>query len=95
MMCVSDSLTVVQYINNGVSIHHRYSNEIEESRRYLSLQWDIKISHGCWEGNQCADFLAKMGASCSDNVEVLLHDAPAGLLGLLANDATGTSFIRK
>ncbi|PNX87151.1 ribonuclease H, partial [Trifolium pratense] len=61
--CYSDSLQAVSLIRDGVSAFHQYANEIQKIRQLLSRDWNVVINHTFREGNACADFLAKMGAS--------------------------------
>jgi hypothetical protein len=54
---------------------------------------NVTVCHTLCEGNQCADFMAKFGAS--SNIEFLLHASPPdNLLHLLKIDAAGTFFSR-
>ncbi|MCI78157.1 N-hydroxycinnamoyl/benzoyltransferase, partial [Trifolium medium] len=46
------------------------------------------------EGNNCADFLAKLGAS-SDSDLTIHASPPEGFLDILRSDATGTFFLRE
>jgi len=69
---------------------------------YAVLLQDIKhmlgnrnftLHHTLKESNQCADFLAKMGAS-SEDVFTVHPLPPAELLSLIRKDAMGTCFPR-
>jgi len=60
----------------------------------LIHQSNVTICHTLREGNRCADFIAKLGAS-SDK-ELLLCDSPStDLLSLLKIYAADTFFSRK
>jgi len=53
----------------------------------LIEQNNITICHTLWEGNQCADFMAKFGAL--SNVDLLIHPSPLDdMTSLLKVDAT-------
>lgn len=91
--CVSDSLDTVNYVKKGVTNHHRYSNEIVKIQNLLLQDWQCSITHNCREGNQCADFLAKLGAN-SGVAMMVIQEPPTGLQPLLAADAAGVSFMR-
>jgi len=59
----------------------------------LPIAWNISLHHTLREGNQCADFLAKLGAN-SDALFEVHHAPPTDLLPLLRADAIGTFFVR-
>ncbi|GAU24479.1 hypothetical protein TSUD_319560 [Trifolium subterraneum] len=59
--CLSNSLQLVNLIRSGVSLHHRFANEILSIRRLITRDWEVVLSHTLREGNSCADVLAKMG----------------------------------
>jgi ribonuclease HI len=62
IMCYSDSLQTISLIRYGVSVHHRFANEVASIRQLLARDWDVVVDHTLREGNACADVLAKMGA---------------------------------
>ncbi|AES88910.1 hypothetical protein MTR_4g064720 [Medicago truncatula] len=52
------------------------------------------LLHSFREGNQCADFMAKLGAS--NDVELSIHSSPPeDLLPLLKTDELGTCILRR
>lgn len=53
----------------------------------------MEIKHTLREGNHCADFLAKLGAS-NDVVLRTHEDPPQGLSWLLSADRAGVAFLR-
>jgi len=53
----------------------------------------FSLHHSLREGNQCADLMAKLGAS--SDVELTIHSSPPkDLLPLLRRDELGALFIR-
>lgn len=93
MKCFLDSLSTVKLIKEGVNIHHREANEIKLIRDYLSRDWQVQVCHTWTEGNQCANFLAKMGVQVAAPM-VVVHDPPRAMLYLLLVDAMGMFFPR-
>ena len=53
----------------------------------------MRVLHTLREGNACADFLAKAGASQVDSF-LVLNEPPPGLAPLLVADVIGTPFVR-
>jgi hypothetical protein len=49
----------VNLICDGVSVHHRFANEIYSIRSLITNEWDVVISHILHERNVCADVMAK------------------------------------
>jgi hypothetical protein len=60
----------------------------------LFSQSNVSLHHTLREGNQCADFFAKLGAISI--VDFLTHASPPeGVRDLLQNDTMGTFFLRE
>lgn len=93
VLCCSDSLLSVKFINEGVSTHHRLANEILRIQKLLASDWEVILSHTLREGNACADVLAKMGASSSSSL-VVVTTPPNELARPLLDDAWGVEFVR-
>lgn len=92
LKCYSDSLLAVSTIMKATSNYHVYAVLIHEIKALL-LQTNASLHHTLREGNQCADFLAKLGASSDDTL--LDHSRPPDdLRPLLRIDALGTLFLR-
>ncbi|XP_024628936.1 uncharacterized protein [Medicago truncatula] len=92
VMCYSDSLLAVNLIMNDTPRYHTYAVLIQNIKDLLSVR-NITLHHTLREGNQCADFFAKLGAN--SDVHLVVHQSPpADLLPLLRADAIGTVFIR-
>jgi len=57
-------------------------------------QGNVVVNYTLREGNQCADFFAKLGAS--SDVEFLRHESPpVNLKNLLQSDAAGIFYLRE
>lgn len=93
VVCYSDSLETVRLVLDGVSVHHREANEIKMIQRLIAMPWQVQLHHRWRESNQCANYLAKMGAH-SDEHMVRLEVPPTGLSALLLADAMGVCFPR-
>jgi ribonuclease HI len=92
LACYSDSLLSINLITGRASNFHAYAVLIQDIKDLLSAH-NFSVHHCLREGNQCADFMAKLGAS--SNEECLVHASPPHeLLVLIRNDAIGTSFPR-
>jgi ribonuclease HI len=94
IVCCSDSLQTVNLIRDGVSVHHRFANEVLSIRQLIDRDWNVVVEHTLREGNTCADVLAKMGA-LSDVPLVSFHTPPMELSSPLLVDAQGVVFIRE
>jgi ribonuclease HI len=92
LVCYSDSLHCVNLINGPQIKFHIYAVLIQDIKELLS-QTNVSLYHTLREGNQCADFFAKLGSS--SDADFLTHASPPeGVRDLLRNDAMGTFFIR-
>jgi ribonuclease HI len=92
LICYSDSLLCTNIITGPTLKYHVYAVLIQDIKELLE-QTQASISHTLREGNQCADFLAKLGAS--SNIAFTCHDSPPSeLLPLIRIDASGASFLR-
>jgi ribonuclease HI len=92
IMCYLDSLFAVNLINNNTPSFHIYASQIQNIKELL-LGQNISLHHTLREGNQCADFFAKLGAN-SDALHVVHQSPLADLLPLIRADAIGTLFVR-
>ncbi|MCH80847.1 replication protein A1-like protein, partial [Trifolium medium] len=81
----SDSLLAALY-----AIFHVLIQDIKD----LLSHSNITVCYTLREGNQCADFLAKLGAS-SDNDLLIHNSSPEDMLDLLRSDVAGTFFLGK
>lgn len=81
LVCYSDSLVCINLIKGRLEKYHVYVVFIQDIKELLH-QSNVTVCHTLREGNQCADFLAKLGAS--SDVDLLIHDSPPdGLLNLI------------
>jgi ribonuclease HI len=92
LVCYTDSILSVNLITCNTSKYHAYAVIIQDIKDVMASH-NFIIQHTLREGNQCADFMAKLGAS-SDSDFVLHLTAPQELLNLLRADAMGTLFPR-
>jgi len=91
VFCYTDSLHCVQILNELTPRFHKYATLIQDIKDLLNLDWRASIGHTLREGNRCADFLAKIGASST--LEYVDHASPpTGLSYLLASDSAGSWF---
>ncbi|GAU45207.1 hypothetical protein TSUD_139120 [Trifolium subterraneum] len=89
----SDSLHCVNLIKGPQVKYHVHAVLIQDIKDLLS-QISVSLHHTLREGNPCADFFAKLGAS--SDVDFLTHTSPPeGVRDLLRNDAMRTLFIRE
>jgi len=92
LICYSDSLLCINIITGPLLKFHVYAVLIQDIKELME-QTHATISHTLMEGNQCADFMAKLGAS--SNFELICHNSPpTELLPLLQSDAAGTFYLR-
>ncbi|GAU20604.1 hypothetical protein TSUD_33400 [Trifolium subterraneum] len=93
LICYTDSLLSCNLIQGPYSHYHIYGVLIQNIKDYMQ-QSNINICHTLREGNQCADYLAKLGASSTE--ALVIHDTPtADLCNLMDLDARGTIFTRE
>jgi len=92
VVCYSDSLQCVNLINRPAVVYHAYATLIQDIKDLIRLS-NTPILHTLREGNRCADFLAKLGASV-DSALSIHATPPEGLVPLLKDDAWGTYFPR-
>ncbi|XP_024630845.2 uncharacterized protein [Medicago truncatula] len=92
MACYSDSLLAINTVKETSSKYHVYAVLIHEIKILLS-QDNASLHHTLREGNQCADFLPKLGAS-SDDILLAHPHSPNDLRPLLRTNALGTLFLR-
>jgi len=60
--CYSDSLVCINLINGPIERYHIYVVLIQDIKHLLH-QINVTVSHTLREGNQCADFMAKLGVT--------------------------------
>ncbi|GAU28886.1 hypothetical protein TSUD_293380 [Trifolium subterraneum] len=93
LVCYSDSLHCINLIKGPSIKYHVYVVLIQDIKELMS-QSNITLCHTLREGNNCANFLAKLGAS-SDSDLTIHASPPEGFVDILRSDATGTFFLRE
>jgi ribonuclease HI len=85
-----DSKVVVQTLNstNGGSVVGW--RLVQEIRRLMALDWEIKVCHSYREANVCADALANMGCDHDPGLQIY-NLCPSSLRPLLVADSMGIS----
>jgi ribonuclease HI len=92
LICYTDSLLSVKLLSNSTSRFHAYAVLIQDIQDLLASK-NFTIHHCFREGNQCADYMAKLGAT--SNEEFVKHSSPPhDLLPLIRLDAMETVFPR-
>ncbi|CAJ2646060.1 unnamed protein product [Trifolium pratense] len=92
LVCYSDSLHCINLIKGPQVKFHMHAVLIQDIKDLIS-QSNVSLCHTLREGNQCADFFAKLGAS--SDADFTNHDCPPeGVQDLLKNDALGILFQR-
>jgi hypothetical protein len=93
LWCYSDSRSAITLIIESVDEWHHYAAIINNIKDNMNRDWQVSLLHTLREGNTCADFLAKLGATSNEAFSSIAIP-PVGLnLSLLA-DASGTWFPR-
>jgi hypothetical protein len=86
----SDSLHYINLIKGPTMKFHSYAMLIQDIKELFDLL-NVTICHTLREGNQCEDFIAKLGASL--DIDLCHHASPSkGLQSILRIDAAGTIF---
>ncbi|XP_024630892.1 uncharacterized protein [Medicago truncatula] len=92
LVCFSDSQISVNLVSGEVSKFHAYAVIIQDIKDILASH-NFRIFHTLREGNHCADFSAKLGATST--APFLEHQyPPLDLISMLKIDASGTCFLR-
>lgn len=65
MVCYSDSMISIQLLTVHAITYHAYAVLLQDIRDLLSSR-NFTLHHCLREGNQCADFLAKLGATSNE-----------------------------
>jgi ribonuclease HI len=92
LVCYSDSLLSINLITVNTLKFHIYAVLLQDIKDLLRNR-NFTLHHTLREGNYCADFLAKLGAS-SEDVFTVHPSPPIDLPALIRNDASGTLFTR-
>jgi len=77
MVCYSDTLLSVSLLTGHASQFHAYAVLIQDIKDILSSR-NFTIHHCLREGNQCADYMANLGANSNDDLSI--HASPPSIL---------------
>jgi len=92
-VCYSDSLHCINILNGPPTRFHAYAVLIQDIKELLE-QRNVMVNHTLREGNQCAEFFAKLVAF--SDVEFLRNESPPmNLKNSLQSDAAGISYLRE
>jgi len=92
LACYSDSLLSINLIKGDTPHYHIYVVLVQDIKDMLASN-NFSMHHTLREGNQSADFLAKM--SSASDVGFVIHSAPPkDLLHLIQSDNSGVFFPR-
>ncbi|XP_024633938.1 uncharacterized protein [Medicago truncatula] len=92
LVCYNDSLHCINLLKGPILNFHVYAILIQDVKDLME-QNNVIVYHTLKEGNQCADFMAKLGAY--SDTELFYHSSPPDdLLNLLRMDAAETFFSR-
>jgi len=92
LVCYNDSLHCINLLKGPILSFYVYTVLIQDVKDLME-QNNVTVYHTLREGNQCADFMAKFGASSP--TELFYHSFPLDLLNILRTDATGTFFSKE
>jgi hypothetical protein len=81
------------WIQEPVFKPRKYIGIIDSIKELISRDWIVSFALTCREGNQCADFMAKVGANVMDCLRIF-PEPPACLGSLLLSDAMRTPYTR-
>ncbi|CAJ2666519.1 ribonuclease H [Trifolium pratense] len=91
--CRSDCKKALSLIQDPIFPTHKYVGIIVSIKELISRDWAVSFVHIYREANQCADFMAKLGANAMDCFGIF-PEPPACLASLLLSDAMGTPYTR-
>ncbi|KAK4267298.1 hypothetical protein QN277_024096 [Acacia crassicarpa] len=90
----ADCLVAVRIIQNLDETPNAQLCIVRRIQRLLEQAWRVTITHVYRDGNRCADFLASFALSLEDGYHPL-QEPPAGVVGLLEEDAVGIGVVRR
>ncbi|KAG5059709.1 hypothetical protein JHK87_000738 [Glycine soja] len=70
VQCESDSQLALNLILHNGNASHPYNALISLIRNCINQPWNVTFMHTLREGNACADWLAKHGATHEDNLTI-------------------------
>ncbi|CAJ2671539.1 unnamed protein product [Trifolium pratense] len=89
----SDSTIAIGLVEHDISPLHPYAPLIKKIRQFQNMDWTIAFHHTLREGNECADWLAKKGATSDVSLKIW-HSCPPQLSNVLIADASGVARLR-
>ena len=89
----SDSMMALDLIMSDVQSHHPHAPLISQIVQLQHRDWIVNFHHTLRQGNECADWLAKHGASSSDAFKTWIV-CPPQLHHSLLDDALGVARMR-
>lgn len=93
VVCESDSMLALDLVKKGVDMFHPHATMLTNINKVISREWNVALIHTLREGNSCADWLAKIGAS-SDTDLVIYDRCPSQMAPLVLADAIGVVHLR-
>lgn len=91
--CRSDCTEALSLILSPTYQSHKYAHIIFCIKELISRDWSTSFFHTCRESNQCADYMAKLGANTTGDLMIFSEPLDA-LSSLLLSDAKGTPYVR-
>jgi len=89
----SDFRMALDFIMSDVQSHHPHAPLISQTVQLQHRYWIVHFQHTLRQGNECADWLAKHGASSSDALKSWIF-CPPQLHHYLLDDALGVAHLR-
>lgn len=91
LICYSDSMSALKLIADQHNSFHKYATITQDIKDLLALPWRVDLRHMLREGNQCADYFAKLGAASVEKLQIF-EVRPVELRLCLSGDAAGTAY---
>lgn len=70
VICESDSMMALNLIKDGADLFHPHASIMGNIHIVIAEDWNVELRHTLREGNSCADWLAKTGASTDTNMVI-------------------------
>ena len=91
----SDSKTTVDLVNSTNEVDNHSQKTLIEACCMLKQDMKAEVNHSLREGNRCADWLAKLGATQSEmHVRILIPPPPDSVVEDLMADLIQVSYPR-
>lgn len=89
----SDSKSALDLLDTTANNLHPLFSLLDHINGLLNREWNVKLQHNLREGNECADWMAKTGAT-GDSPLVIWEQCPHQLDSTLLADALGLVRLR-